>query len=342
MIGISGRALLGCGALIGLFSGTAAADGMPPRYVESVRPWVWEFGGRYWYSTGKSKKDLNGPENTPFSSVPFSRLTYDDLTAHSGEAFFRVDHASRLFVKGYIGAGKVVDGNLTDEDFPPAVLGYSNTSSEQRNGRLSYFNVDLGYTILESRSRAASIKDDYRSGGYRLGVFTGYHYWKEEVHAYGCTQNVAGQPDGICIPAIPVNTLGISQDNRWDSWRLGVVGDFNLGARWKLTAEAAYARTWLDGADTHHLRTPPACNAPFCFAGPLKEDGDGHGVQLEAVLSYQVTDQFNLGVGGRYWHLETNDGHTHFRFLDGFTIDSPVKWEQNRYGVFLQGSLKLN
>jgi len=326
-----------------LFAATAWADGMPPQAagVEPYRPWSLEIGGRYWYSDGRSQKNLFGPEGTVFSSTLFSRLTYDDLTAHSGEGFFRFDY-NRLFVKGYIGAGNIFGGTLTDEDFPPAVAGYSNTSSSQDGGRLTYGSVDLGFTVLESRGRSASIKDDRPGPGYRLGVFTGYHYWREQVHAYGCVQNEPGQPDGICIPAIPGDVLVISQDNRWDSWRIGVVGDVSLGHRLKLSGEAAYVRTWLDGADSHHLRMPPACNAGPCFAGPLKEDGDGDGVQLEAVLSYQFTDALSVGVGARYWHLETDSGHTHFRFVNGAAVDSPVRWEAERYGVFVQGSLKLN
>lgn len=154
-------------------------------------------------------------------------------------------------------------------------------------------------------------------------------------------QNEPAQPDGICVPAFPTSVLGISQDNRFDSLRLGIGGDVDLTPRLTLSGEAAYVRTWLDGADTHHLRVPPACNMPNCFAGPLKEDGVGDGVQIEAILAYQLTEALSVGVGGRYWHLET-DGLTHFRFLDGTSVDSPVKWEAERYGVFVQGGLKLN
>src|SRR5262245_1021456 len=89
------------------------------------RPWVWEVGARYWYSTGKSSMDLFDTSGSLLSS----RLTYDDLTAHSGELFFRGQHNSGLFVKGYIGGGRITGGSLTDEDFPPVVVPYSNTTS---------------------------------------------------------------------------------------------------------------------------------------------------------------------------------------------------------------------
>jgi len=34
----------------------------------------------------------------------------------------------------------------------------------------------------------------------------------------------------------------------------------------------------------------------------------GHGVQTEVVLSYLVTNQLSIGVGGRYWAMWTQDG----------------------------------
>jgi hypothetical protein len=38
------------------------------------------------------------------------------------------------------------------------------------------------------------------------------------------------------------------------------------------------------------------------------EEGSGTGVQLDAVLSYALTDQFSIGVGGRYWAMRTTSG----------------------------------
>jgi len=42
------------------------------------------------------------------------------------------------------------------------------------------------------------------------------------------------------------------------------------------------------------------------------EDGEGIGVQLEAMLSYVVTDAFSLGIGGRYWSMWTTSGDVNF------------------------------
>ena len=90
----------------------------------------------------------------------------------------------------------------------------------------------------------------------------------------------------------------------------------------KLTGEAAYLVTDQKALDIHY----------FTF-GPDPAKGDGWGYQLEAILAYDVTSNFNVGVGGRWWHLETDA-------RDAF--NQVLKYDTDRYGVFVQGSLKLN
>ncbi|OBP84735.1 hypothetical protein BAE40_29735 [Mesorhizobium loti] len=61
-----------------------------------------EGGQRYFYSTGKTSKDLYNHEGTSL----LSRLTYDDLDAYSIEVFFNAIHnPTGIFVKGLVGAG---------------------------------------------------------------------------------------------------------------------------------------------------------------------------------------------------------------------------------------------
>ena len=60
-----------------------------------------EFAARYWFSIGKTAKNLY---DIPGSAL-VSRLSYDGLRGHSAEAFGRADHTSGLYVKGYLGGG---------------------------------------------------------------------------------------------------------------------------------------------------------------------------------------------------------------------------------------------
>ena len=57
------------------------------------------------------------------------------------------------------------------------------------------------------------------------------------------------------------------------------------------------------------------------------------GSRLESILKYQVTDKFNVGVGARWWHFKTDA-------ID--TFNQLLKYETDRYGMFVQGSYKFN
>jgi hypothetical protein len=296
---------------------------------EPVRAWSLEVGARYWFSTGETSYDLFDSTG----SLLVSRLTYDDLTGHSGEAFFRGDHSSGFFVKGYVGGGVINSGKLIDEDFEPVTVPFSQTKSGQDDGSLSYASADIGYTFYDSTARSLSLKDDpVGSPGVKLGAFVGFHYLNEELNAFGCTQ-LAANPE-ICSPGqVGAGTNVISEDADWLSLRLGLAAEFYLTERLKLSAEAAYVRTHLDAEDNHHLRPE--------FSGPIPQDGDGDGVQLEAVLSYQVTDAFNLGVGARYWRMEVDDGRMRFDQVTAGGVPQVLDFETERYGVFVQGSYKF-
>lgn len=326
----------GLSVLCVMTSAALAAD-FGPEPVQTAQAWSWDVGARYWYSTGKNQYSLFDSTG----AVPFSRLTYDDLKAHSGETFFRVDHLpTHLFLKGYIGAGVFAGGKLTDEDFPTPLtgqVGYSNTTSQQDGGNLRYFTVDIGYTFYDSTQRHGGLKDrdiDSNRRGMRLGAFVGYNYWNEKADAFGCVQNIPGQLDGICLPAgvVGPSELVLSESDTWRSLRLGLTGDMNLTQRLKLTGDVAYLRSQLDAVDTHHLPSPAQGDNP--------QFATGNGVQADALLSYQLSDLINLGVGARWWHIE-GDGGMHFAKAPGASAEA-IKFDSERYGVFVQGSLKLN
>jgi len=314
----------------------ARAADAPPALVYKAPPgtsyqdppvvslWEVDVGLRYWYSTGQTQKTLDNVSG----NIANSRLTYSGLNANSGEAFLRADHWSGFFLKGYVGAGDIFGGKLTDEDFPPNAPGgvYSSTNSSQRNGTLNYFDVDAGLTVYKDRT-------------YRIGAFAGYNQWNETLNGFGCTSNV---PGSVCDPPFqqPASVLTITQQTTWHSVRIGFVGDAMLTDRLKVTGEVAYVpRTYLTAADTHWLRI----GVPGGFTGPTPEDGRGSGVQLEALLTYQANDWLTLGIGGRYWYLstDTNSGDALF---DLSTIapkgsPQPVGLESQRYGAFAQASI---
>jgi opacity protein-like surface antigen/outer membrane protease len=280
-----------------------------------------EMGSRYWYSTGKTAKNLYGLSGSDL----VSRLTYSDTVAHSGEIFARLDHRSGVFVKGFAGTGAITGGKLKDEDFPPGISPYSATTSDQKDGSLLYVSGDVGYNIL-------------RSPTYRVGPFVGLHYAHEVVNARGCAQ-IATNPT-VCGTVIPNDILAITEDSKWTSARVGVSSEF-LWDRIKLSLEGAWLPSVsLESHDTHWLRIQPVGGN---FIGPIPEDGTGTGMQFEGVVSYLVNDAFSVGVGARYWRMETTSGGAHFEsnIYGGGGTTQPVTFVTERYGGFLQGAYRF-
>ncbi len=286
---------------------------------QPVSAWQADFAARYWFGEGKTGKSLYGVPS--ISDAMVSRLTYSGLIMNSGELYGRIAGTNGWFLKGYVGLGAISNGSLQDEDFPPVVTSYSSTTSAQNNGYLTYATLDVGYDLV-------------RGGDFNLGAFAGYFIFKENVNAFGCTQNATNTD--VCQPAVPTGVEVISQTNIFQSPRVGVDGSMMFGGRFKLSADAAWLPyVTLNGADTHWLRI-----ADGEFSGPIPEDGTGQGYQLEALLSYNFTQSASVGVGARYWHMQTN-GNSHFEDVVVGGGPQPVDWKSDIYGVFVQGSLKF-
>lgn len=285
---------------------------------------TFDFGTRIWYSSGKLAKELFDDPRS--SSNMNSRLTYSGLTTATFEGFGRADAPTGTFLKGFAGLGNLRNGSLDDEDFPPALFPYSSTLSQQQGGRISYGAADIGQTVI-------------RRERFNFGAFAGYGFLAEKTNAYGCSQ-IAGNTE-VCVPTINTSVLGITEDSRWQFVRLGFSGEVKLVDRLKLTGDIAWLPfVQLVAQDTHWLRLG---TDPFDIAGPIPEFGSGTGFQAEALLSYQVTDRLAVGLGARYWYMETT-GKTNF---ESVIVDfpspapQPLNFNTTRYGGFAQSSYKF-
>ena len=274
--------------------------------------WEVETGARLWLSSDKlcaPQPLLNNPD------ILTSRLTFGGLDAISGETFARVDHASGFFVKGFLGAGGIGRGTLNDEDFP-AFGAYANTLSTA-SGHLAYANIYLGYTFL-------------RTPDAKLGAFVGYNYYAQHINAYSCTQ-LAGAD--TCVGGIWPNFLVLAEDDQFNSLRLGVTSEVMLTERLRLTADAAYLPLVdFQGQDDHNVRELLL----------QEKSNKGNGVMLEAILGYNVTPAWNVGIGGRYWAWNMRTGTMTFNFLGSSSPPDvePARFTAERYGVFVQTSYK--
>lgn len=276
-----------------------------------VSGWELEAGARDWFSSGTFQKDLRPPSLV-------SRLTYD-TTANSGELFGRIETPQNVFVKGNIGVGSLLSSHQNDEDWVlfSDTVPYSNTLAAPVEGDINYATLDFGY-------------DFFRGAGYKLGAFVGYNYYRENKSAYGCTQ--IANPFSDCVPATPGSVLGITEDDTWQSLRVGVSGNIMITDQLKLGADVAYLPyVQFSGVD-NHLSWDPVKVFP-------EWANSGQGVQLEAILSYAITDQFSFGVGGRYWAMWTQNGQytlaTEYYCGTGCP-NWAAEFKTERYGVFVQ------
>ncbi|MBP1178329.1 outer membrane beta-barrel protein [Methylobacterium sp. PvR107] len=286
--------------------------GLPSDGPAAPSPWAFEGGLRYFYSSGGPRYTLGDPFKPGQIN---SRLTYAGSDAHSGESFARVEHVpTGLFAKGFLGAGGVTSGRLSDEDFPPAESPYSKTLSPIKDGDISYGVIDFGYDVL-------------RRDGFSLGGFVGYQYDAELLNGDGCRQVAR---NGICAgrSAVPDQVKVLGETLRWNALRVGLIGEARFD-RVRLSLEGAYLpAVSLEGVDRHWLR--PDIN-------PLPQQGHGDGYFAEGIVSYDVTPRVSVGVGGRYWRMQTDSGSVKFPTYPR----SPTKFETDRYGAFAQISYRL-
>ncbi|MDP3560574.1 MAG: outer membrane beta-barrel protein [Legionellaceae bacterium] len=267
-------------------------------------PWDVDFGMRYWLGSGKYKMTLMGDNNELVS-----RLTYGGFTSNAAEGFWSLNNTNGVFLKGYFGGGSNANGQLIDKDFPPGII-YSRTASNQENGTLNYFSMDLGYNLLA--------KDKWQ-----MGAFAGYHYWLEHYNSFGCTQTVNGT---VCATPIPTSVDVLNDNLTWNALRLGLNGTADITDDLNVVVDAAYTHSYLSANDFHNLR--PSIRGIF-------EDGIGNGVQLDTTLNWEVSERLKLGVGGRWWHVSTN-GFAHFDQTSGGGDPQPINLKQDVYGLLLQ------
>ncbi len=287
--------------------------------------WSLESGTRLWLSRGRYQWDSG-------SHDLISRLTYHGLDGISGELFERVDSPWGIFLKGNIGFGRFNNGDMNDEDWGLADTygrprnAYVNTISGQANGRFTYYTADAGYNFL-------------RGGTYKVGGFMGWSYYGQKSDTIGCVQ-IASPKSAPCLVPGDRRTVG-SQDTDWNALRIGLSAETMLLDRWRVSADIAYL-PWTDfqGRDNHLLRQ---------YTKFTDQRGSGgSGVQLEAVLSYFITENFSVGIGGRYWAMWTPnqrkglatkaDEHSGPVTTGPF----PANHSMERWGTFLQASYKFD
>jgi len=281
-----------------------------------------ELGARYWWSEGKTGFNFTSQKFDPLLGNPTSKLTYDGMHGNSAEFFFRAtNEGGNVFAKGFVGGGWLNDGSLDDEDFFAGQVKFSDTFSKIEGDSLLYGTIDLGYDfrLLDGATKLT------------VGPFAGFNFWQETQVGYGARCNRDEVDGAVCGPPgfieVPFSTKGIQNQPNWASLRLGGEFRLRLWDRLSLIADAAalpVAYVWNE--DSHFLRkdlgSPPN----------IVDRGTGWGYQLEGEARYDLTPNWELGAGVRYWFADTTHGNSEF-------VHQTLKVELNdfssqRFGVF--------
>jgi hypothetical protein len=291
-------------------------------------------GARYWYSIGRHDYAHNASGFDPLLGNPTSELIYSNIPAHTGEIFARYDDAETgLVAKGFAGGGGFADGGtMNDRDWLVGQKLFSNTDSILKNSDLRYATIDIGWGA------------EYLTfGQLQFLPFVGYGYWHDGVGVWGLTQ----MPDdfGGAFYGTPPGTVLLTPNQKvaafvasWNMVRLGAQASLKLTPQFSLTVDAAFVPyAQGEGNDSHLLRQDELGTKPNVLVR-----GHGWGAQIDAMAHYQVTSNFTVGVGGRYWYIDGSSG-TNTNAIDNvFGVRFPlVRFTSERYGVLAEAAYRF-
>jgi len=285
------------------------------------KPFAFELGARYWYSSGTTKFGFSNGD--PAFGDPTSTLDWKGTQGQSGEVFGRVDHRpTSLFAKATVGGGFLQNGTFIDRDFFAGQLSFSDTTSQISGNDLRYATADIGLSY------------EVPQYGARFSGFVGYHYWHEKTTAYGLVCNTTAVLQLFCGPPgfqrLSPDVTVMLYEPTWHAMRIGGEARLRLDRRWTLTGEVAIIPiAWLDNKDSHLLRSDLGTSPNILTSGY------GWGGMAEVFVNYAITPQLEIGVGARYWGLTTYKGSVDFgpAFNPEYKLDN---FDTSRYGVLAQ------
>ena len=135
--------------------------------------------------------------------------------------------------------------------------------------------------------------------------------------------------------ADPPGVAAIQYDSTWHAVRIGVSGTAQITDRISISGEAAWIPYAHFDLDDSHFQRPDLGPVPNILS-----NGHGMGVAAELFVNYAVTQNFEVGVGGRYWGIFADRGRTSFG--PGFAGTFPVtRYDQERYGVLANAKYRF-
>ncbi|WP_141693784.1 outer membrane protein [Methyloligella halotolerans] len=249
-----------------------------------------QMGMRFWASEGSTKYSIDSARVNPALGSPTSVLDYDGMQGRTLEYTLRAENPSQWFFKGFAGGGWLSGGSLDDEDYFAGQVKFSDTYSSIEDSSMLYGTADIGKRFTVS------------TAGPQVDVspFVGFNYWGETADAYGARCN-----GGTLCPAgtnlVAPGSRVIRNEANWYSLRLGTEVKAKFFDRVTLIGEFALLPiAGIYNEDSHLYRADlgPVPN--------IQGRGTGWGYQVEAAAQVDITENWALTGGFRYWYAETN------------------------------------
>ena len=255
------------------------------------------------------------------------RSTGTDCRAIRGEVFARLDHLpSGVFVKGLVGGGTLIGGDIDDRDFLVDQFKFSDTTSDvqQRQPELRHDRRRLG---LFAAARACV-----------SAFFAGYHYWHEKVTAYGLVCNAATRSWAVLRSSAGTVLLDTAGAELRADLACGAHRRRTQGSdRRPLVGQRRDRRRSLCGVAEQGQPSAAAGHGAISArrrtSSPTSQYG--YGVEAELFVNYAVTPNIEVGAGVRYWGLPSRNGGVTLRTDLRRQRSRSTNFDQQRYGVLL-------
>ncbi|MXN65764.1 hypothetical protein GR183_12685 [Stappia sp. GBMRC 2046] len=170
-------------------------------------------------------------------------------------------------------------------------------------------------------------------------AFAGYQYVNENYVADGLRCNPVQQGVSKCSP-YPDSRKAYDIDANWHLFRLGLGVDADIGNGFYFQGEAvAIPAGYYDAEATIIYQAPALGPAPNVVS-----DGTGaYGFQAEGILTYDVTENFTIGAGGRYWWFNSGEVPTTYAASTVFPLLKSSKTEvtSERYGLIAEAKYRF-
>jgi hypothetical protein len=248
-----------------------------------------------------------------------SELSWNDLEIFQTRGRAKVLLLERIYLRGTLGYGWILDGEVQDSDFSGnnRTFEFSRSNNSADNGNVLDASVGAGYQF-------SFALDSFDFG---LIPLIGYSYHEQNLTLTDGFQTVsepAIAPPGIIPPPVgPFPGLDSTYETEWNGPWLGL--DFIAKPSEKLTLSFTFEYHWADyyAEANWNLRTD------FAHPTSFEHEADGEGYIISARWQYFFAQNWAVNLDFDYQDWSTDSGTDRTFLANGTTIETrlnEVNW----------------